>query len=94
MEGTNISVLAERAGTTKQAMGQLVAELEGKGYVLRVPDPTDRRATLIKFTEAGQRFLLDAYHVKHEIEAEYTAILGEEQMELLRGALMRLLVAQ
>jgi DNA-binding MarR family transcriptional regulator len=75
-------------------VGQLVAELEAKGYVLRAPDPTDRRATLIKFTEAGQGFLLDAYHVKREIEAEYTATVGEEQMELLRTALTRLLLAQ
>src|SRR5690348_7282782 len=52
LEGTRISVLAERAGMTKQSMGQLVAELESLGYVTRVPDTSDRRATLVQFTEA------------------------------------------
>ncbi len=85
--GTHITVLAERAGVTKQAMGQLVAELEGKGYVTRIADPTDRRAALVQFTPAGWQFLQDAYRVKREIEAEYTAILGEDQMTQLREML-------
>src|SRR3712207_9178711 len=38
-EGTRSSELAERAGMTKQGMGQLVADLEKKGYVERVEDP-------------------------------------------------------
>jgi DNA-binding MarR family transcriptional regulator len=91
LEGTNITVLADRAGITKQAMGHLVVDLEQKGYVQRVADPTDRRATLIKFTDSGQQFLRDAYYVKQEIEAEYTAVLGVERMEELRAALTILL---
>ena len=84
-------MLADRAGVTTQAMGQLVADLEKKGYIQRETDPTDRRATLIKFTDGGWRFLVDAYHVKQEIEAEYTAVLGAEQMDALRSALVMLL---
>jgi DNA-binding MarR family transcriptional regulator len=87
LDGTHISVLAERAGVTKQAMGQLVADLEQKGYVTRVPDEADRRAILVRFTQAGWQFLQDAYRVKQEIEAEYTKILGAEQMAQLRELL-------
>lgn len=90
IDGTHISVLAERAGITKQAMGQLVEELEKKGYVYRQPDPQDRRATLILFTQRGQQFLVDAYHTKEAIEAEYTALLGDEGMTQLRQALLLL----
>ncbi|MCC7448578.1 MAG: winged helix-turn-helix transcriptional regulator [Anaerolineae bacterium] len=91
LDGTHITVLAERTGITKQAVGQLVADLEQKGYVERVTDPADRRASLIKFTSAGWQFLLDAHQVKREIEAEYTAVLGEERMAQLRTALTMLL---
>src|SRR5262245_51503913 len=47
LDGTHITTLAERAGITKQSMGQLVAELEERGYVARTTDPADRRATLV-----------------------------------------------
>jgi DNA-binding MarR family transcriptional regulator len=80
IEGTHIKTLAERAGVSKQAMGQLVSDLEAKGYVSCATDPADRRATLVYFTDTGREFLEDAYHVKREIEAEYTALLGEDRM--------------
>ena len=36
------------AGMTKQAMSQLVQELEAQGYVARTADPTDGRAVAIQ----------------------------------------------
>lgn len=90
-DGTRINVLAERAGMTKQSMGQLVAELESRGYVRRSPDPADGRATLVQFTEAGWRFLLDAAAIKREIEGEYAAILGTDSLASLRAFLEKLL---
>jgi len=94
LEGTRITTLAERAGMTKQSMGELVIELERKGYVERAPDPTDKRATLVRFTQAGCRFLEDAYHVKQEIEAEYIALLGADGFESLRTALQILAASE
>lgn len=80
-EGTHISVLAERLGVTKQAMGQFVAELERRNYVVREIDPTDRRAILVKFTDRGAQFIKDAYAVKQEMDGEYSAVLGEAGVE-------------
>jgi DNA-binding MarR family transcriptional regulator len=94
IEGTQISTLAERAGMSKQAMGQIAKELEERGYILRLPDPIDKRAVLLKFTDTGFRFLQDAYQVKVEIEAEYSQILGEENMKLLKNLLENLLEAE
>jgi len=91
LDGTSISILAERAGMTKQAMGQLVAELSEKGYVESTPDPVDGRARQVRFLERGWQFLQDAYHVKQEIEAEYANILGETELEQLRTLLQTLL---
>ncbi len=93
-EGTRITTLAERTGVTKQAIGQLVPELEQKGYITRTVDPSDRRATLVTFTRAGWQFLQDANQIKHEIEEEYTAILGPEGMEDLQTLLTTLLENQ
>ena len=91
IEGTRITTLAKRAGISKQAMGQLVMDLTERGFIQREPDPDDKRAALILFTQQGWQFLQDAYLVKQEIEAEYAAILGEDGMVQLRSALERLL---
>lgn len=94
VNGTRISTIAERADMTKQSMGQLVQDLEEKGYVERMPDPNDRRAVLVCFTDAGWQFLVDAHEVKLEIEAEYSAIVDEEAMAELRSALTQIIEAE
>lgn len=91
VDGTRITTLADRAGITKQAMGQLVNDLEKRGYVRREQDPNDKRATLIQFTERGWEFLQDAFEIKKEIEAEYAQILGDDGMKTLRDLLYQLL---
>jgi DNA-binding MarR family transcriptional regulator len=90
VDGTRASVLAERAAISKQAAGVLVQDLESKGYVRREPDPADRRAAIVCFTADGERFLRDAYDVKHEIEAEYRAILGESGFDRLQHLLSQI----
>ena len=75
-EGTRITVLARRAGQTHQAMGEVVATLERRGYAERVPDPSDGRATLIRLTRAGQELLDHAIAVIEEIDAEWRARLA------------------
>jgi DNA-binding MarR family transcriptional regulator len=87
VDGTRITTLAERGGMTKQGIGQLVRSLEELGYLERAPDPADGRATLVRFTTSGQRFLRDALAVTREVESEFAAILGNDQLETLRAAL-------
>src|SRR5215213_7676799 len=53
-DGTRLTELAERSGLTKQAVGEVVADLEELGYVERVPDPADRRAKTIVLTRRGR----------------------------------------
>lgn len=91
LDGTRATTLAKRAGMTKQSMGQLALDLERRGYVTRAVDANDGRAMLITFTEKGWQLLRDAYELKREAEAEYTAVLGEERMESLHAALVTLL---
>ncbi len=89
VDGTQISMLAERAGMTKQSMGQVAQDLEKRGYITRVPDPKDGRGVLILFTEQGHKFLEDAYKAKLELEADYIQILGEDGFDLLRELLSK-----
>jgi len=89
-EGTRVSVLAERAQITKQSMAELVQHLERHGYVERVPDPTDRRAKLVRATARGSEVYSIARELRLEVEAEWTALLGERKMRALRAILQDL----
>ena len=86
-EGTRLTVLADRSGTTKQAVSQLIRELEAAGYVERAPDETDRRAELIRLTMLGRKFRRDAYKVKAAQEQELTDALGGVGKRRLRELL-------
>src|SRR6185437_13290588 len=46
VEGVRPTMLAQRSGVTKQAMTQLVRELETRGYVERAIDPADARGSI------------------------------------------------
>jgi DNA-binding MarR family transcriptional regulator len=85
--GTRVSVLAERAQITKQSMAELVVHLERLGYVERVPDPSDRRAKLVRATPRGKQLYAIARDVVGEIEADWTKRLGKAKMRQLRELL-------
>lgn len=85
--GTTVSLLAERARMTKQAMAELVRHLETHGYVRRVPDPTDGRAKLVLPTDLGNQVIEVAQSLAPEIEQRISALLGAERTSALRADL-------
>lgn len=89
--GAQISAIAEKAGITKQAMGQLVNELEKKGYVKKTKSLADSRAYLVNFTERGKDALLAAHEIKVSIEEEYQELLGVDNVDKLRELLQILI---
>jgi DNA-binding MarR family transcriptional regulator len=88
--GTRVSLLAERAQMSKQAMAQLVAHLEAHGYVERVPDPGDGRAKLVRATERGREVYAIARELMGEVEARLAERLGEAKLRRLRALLAEL----
>ena len=74
-------------GISKQAVGQLVKELEAMGMVGRVPDPEDGRAHLVTFTETGRLWLVKGLGVLKEVEGEVLSWLGCDQVEQLKRLL-------
>src|ERR1051326_8686921 len=76
-DGTRLTVLAERAQMSHQAMGEMVDELIRHGHLERVPDPTDRRARLIRATALG--------HTELERATEQIRLLHERWQRELQG---------
>jgi DNA-binding MarR family transcriptional regulator len=85
--GTRITELAERAQMTKQSMGQLVADMERLDLVERIPDPTDRRATLVRLTGLGWEMHERAGEICRELEEDWGARIGAENFARLRQLL-------
>lgn len=87
-DGMRLTELAERAGMTKQGVGEAVSDLERLGYVERVPDPDDGRAKIIRLTERGASAQRAGFQIIAEIEREWTARFGKERVEALRAILL------
>jgi DNA-binding MarR family transcriptional regulator len=92
--GSRLTELAERAGLTKQAVGEAATELERLGYVERLPDPKDRRAKIIKLTPSGLDACLTGRRIFAEIEREWADEFGEELITKLREAVERISEAE
>lgn len=88
--GLRVQDLAARAPMTWQSMAELVGQLEGSGYVRRVPDPTDRRARLVVLTGKGAEMVPIAIAAMREVEDAWAAEIGTDELDRLRTALQRI----
>jgi DNA-binding MarR family transcriptional regulator len=93
LDGSRLTELAGRANMTPQAMGEVVDELVELGYVVREPDPSDRRAKLIVLTKRGRECVAAGRRTIDGIEGRVTEVLGERGHETLRRLLSPLLQA-
>jgi DNA-binding MarR family transcriptional regulator len=86
-QGSRITEMAEQAQITRQAMGQLVDDLERLGYVTRIPDPLDGRAKLVTLTDRGWLAIDAARRALADIEKAWAELLGAERVEAMRETL-------
>jgi DNA-binding MarR family transcriptional regulator len=91
LAGTRLTELAKRMGISKQAVGQLVDELEQLGVIERIADPEDGRAKLIRFRKKPGKSLLDGLAHLRRFESELGEEIGPERMAALHDALTALL---
>ncbi|NVM99534.1 MarR family winged helix-turn-helix transcriptional regulator [Arthrobacter sp. SDTb3-6] len=83
--GVRLKDLAERLRIAPRSATEVVDQLEAKGLVRRDPDPTDRRATLVVATAAGQQLFADITAQRRDRSSEYFARLAaEDRAELAR----------
>ena len=89
-EGTRQGLLVQRMGLSKQAVQQLVDDLEKEGIIERRPDPEDRRGKIVAFTNKGLKAQADANRIKIEVEAAFRDKLGAQDFDKLDELLRRL----
>ncbi|MGO9886944.1 MAG: MarR family winged helix-turn-helix transcriptional regulator [Solirubrobacteraceae bacterium] len=80
-----ITELATEERVTQPAITLLVNRLQERGWVRRIPDPSDGRAVLVSLTSVGEETF-------EQLRAEYRALLHEE-MAMLDDAEVETLAA-
>ena len=88
--GIRLTDLAARAQMTPQSMAELVDELVEAGLLERGPDPTDRRAKLIVFTERGLDAVQVALDAIVDLERDLAQRLGRTRLRELQTTLREL----
>ena len=78
LEGARLSDLAQSAGVTKQAMGDLVTQCEAWGLVTRSLDGVDKRARRVMFTATGLDWLAAFERAVGQAEAEFRESVGQD----------------
>lgn len=86
-DGATSSELAEHLGVTKQAAGQILDDLEKRGYVERRPHPAGGRRKLVVLTPKATDHLAVAGRILHQLEAQLTKRLHEADLEVPRAEL-------
>ena len=86
-EGVRPAEIARRAGVSRQAIHQVIGDLQRKGLVQMRPDPTNRRAKLVFLTKRGREFEEAVGKAEARVEQELSDRIGRGEVRLLRNAL-------
>ncbi len=82
-----LSELAQRLDVSKQAAGQIVDDMQRRGYVVRRPDPHDGRARRLHLSERGRAALAAARRFHQRYERRLVDEHGTEPVSALRAVL-------
>jgi DNA-binding MarR family transcriptional regulator len=85
--------LAKQRMMTSGGMTAALDRLERKGFVTRVPNPSDRRGSLVRLTDAGRAVIDEAMQQHVLTEQRLVSGLDTEEQAQLRVLLCKLLHA-
>jgi DNA-binding MarR family transcriptional regulator len=86
-EGVRVRDLPGRAGVAREWMATMTGRLAKAGVVAVVEDPGAARGKLVRLTELGARGLDEYARRTAEVEREWAARYGEDEVAALRAAL-------
>ena len=86
--------IANELGITTGGTSKLVDRIEASGYCRRLPNPDDRRSSLLELTPAGQRLFADAGAAfDDELQRQLGDALPERALRQFGATLARLRTA-
>ena len=82
--------IAEALRVKPSNLASLLTQFEQDGLIQRVPDPSERRAALIRLTTKGEALFNEIDPVVTRLEAQTSANLRPDEQRMLLGLLMRI----
>jgi DNA-binding MarR family transcriptional regulator len=86
-EGARAADMAARAGITRQSMGEVVRDMVRLGILEMVPDPTDRRAKIVRYTDYGLTMAQAGFDRILAVEDRLREEFGAEDLATTRRVL-------
>lgn len=86
-----VSVAAE-VGIDRNNAADVIRRLERRGFVERIPSPTDRRARVSRITDAGRRFVEAAHGAMERAQHRFTGSLSADETARLMELLGKIMV--
>ncbi|HTZ23743.1 MAG TPA: MarR family winged helix-turn-helix transcriptional regulator [Streptosporangiaceae bacterium] len=94
LPGCRVYDIANELRITTGGTSKLVDRIEASGYCRRLPNPADRRSSLLELTPAGQRLFADAgVAFDDELQRWLGAVVPERTLRQFAGTLTRLRAA-
>jgi DNA-binding MarR family transcriptional regulator len=90
---TSAGKLAQDLRLSSGAMTNRLDRLEAAGLIRRLPDPNDRRGTVVEPTELGLEKWDDVAGASSRTESQLVAVLSSAEKERLNALLRRLMLA-
>ena len=92
--GCRVYDIASELGITTGGASKLVDRIEAAGYCRRLPNPADRRSSLLELTPEGRRLLAEAgVAFDAELERWLEGAVPERTLRQFAGTLARLRTA-
>ncbi len=94
LPGCRVYDIASELGITTGGTSKLVDRIEASGYCRRLPNPEDRRSSLLELTPAGKRLFAEAGEAfDDELERRLGAAVPERTLRQFGATLTRLRAA-
>lgn len=84
-QGVRATVIAQCSGISKQAVGKTLDDLKAKGYLMALPDPQDKRASLVRLTDKGVAMMRLALQATKDVERHWSSLIGDESVGVLKS---------
>jgi MarR family transcriptional regulator, organic hydroperoxide resistance regulator len=94
LPGCRVYDIASELGITTGGTSKLVDRIEASGYCRRLPNPADRRSSLLELTPEGERLLAEAGQAfDEELHRWLAAAVPERTLRQFAATLSRLRAA-
>ncbi len=81
--------IARNLGVSRQAVSNMLQEMANQGLVTITPDPKDRRASVVGFSEKSRQLREDALDILGRMEDVVSDRIGSGPLAAVREALAR-----